>query len=579
MAEKLEVPVTERPGMAAASPVTRHPSPVTSHPSPVTSSSWWQRTTIYQIYPRSFLDSNGDGIGDLNGITARLDYLRDLGVETIWVSPFYPSPLADHGYDISDYCGVAPEYGTMADLERLLDETHRRGMKLLMDMVLNHTSDQHPWFVESRSSRDNPKADWYIWRDGKGDKPPNNWIALPGGRGWHYSRERRQWYMASFLPFQPDLNWRNPEVKQAMWDVVRFWLGKGVDGFRLDIFSSIMKDARFADNPFSPGLHAGGIPGLYKPSMQLNHPDTFALARELRQVVREFGEPERILLGEVFGSKEEHRQLLGGATNDGLNLVFIFDFHFLRRPQRTARFFRSVVRSFERHFPPPFQPTYVFGNHDQRRLMSKLENDAGLARVLAVFQMTVRGVPTVYMGEEIGMTDLFVPKERAQDPVSKLYDWVPDWVRGWLPVNLNRDQNRTPMQWEDGENAGFCPPGTTPWLPVNEASARTANVVAQQEDPRSLLNLYRSLLGLRREHAELHSGTLTLVEGLPESVLGYFRHFEGRRLLVLLNFAPASIELRLPESYSLLLGSAPECELVPGGVRLAAKSGVVLQVQ
>ena len=251
---------------------------------------WWHHTTIYQIYPRSFADSNGDGIGDLPGITQKLDYVRDLGFETIWISPFFPSPLVDHGYDISDYYSVAPEYGTMADLEALLEAAHARGMKIILDLVLNHTSDQHPWFLESRRSRTNPKSDWYIWGEGRGpNRPPNNWIAMTTGSGWHYAAERDQWYMASFLPFQPDLNWRNPEVKQTMFDMVRYWLRKGVDGFRLDIFSSIMKDAALRDNPFKPDFRispANPTGRLYSPTMQLNHPDTFTLAKELRAVVR-----------------------------------------------------------------------------------------------------------------------------------------------------------------------------------------------------------------------------------------------------------------------------------------------------
>jgi alpha-glucosidase len=552
---------------------------------------WWQRTAIYQIYPRSFSDSNGDGIGDLPGITSKLDYVQDLGFETIWISPFYPSPQADHGYDISDYHGVAPEYGTMADCEQLIEETHRRGMRLLLDLVLNHTSDQHPWFLESRSSRTNPKAGWYIWRDGAGTpdggnphggnphggKPPNNWRAMPGGRCWHYAAERDQWFLASFMPFQPDLNWRNPEVKRAMFDVVRYWLGKGVDGFRLDMFSTIMKDDRFRDNPFHPGIHAGAAPGLHRPSMQLNHPDTFPFAKELRQVVREFGDPERVLLGEVFGTKAEHRGVLGGDTNDGLNLVFIFDFIFLLRWQRTARWFARVVRSFEHHFPAPFQPTYVFGNHDQRRLMSKIGEDAGLARVLATFQLTVRGVPTVYMGEEIGMTDVQIPRTQAQDPVSKLYGWVPDVVRQWLPVNLNRDNNRTPMQWTAGAHAGFCSAQARPWLPVAAHNRHECNVEGQQGDTGSLLNLYRALLHLRRESAALSAGTLTPLDTLPPTVLGYVRQLREEAITVLLNFGTAPVEITLPAPRTILLATDPRCACDGRRAQLVAKSGIVLR--
>lgn len=537
---------------------------------------WWHATAIYQIYPRSYFDANGDGIGDLRGIIGKLDYIRRLGFETIWISPFYPSPLADHGYDITDYFGVAPEYGAMADLEELLEEAHRRGLKILLDMVLNHTSDQHPWFLESRASRNNAKTDWYIWRDGRGTHPPNNWIAMPGGRAWHYAEERGQWYLASFLPFQPDLNWRNPEVKSAMFDIVRFWLQKGVDGFRLDLFTCLMKDAQFWDNPFAPGVY-GGRPCMHRPCMQHNHPDTFAFAKELRKVVDEFGDPERILVGEVNGAKPEHRQLLGGETNNGLHLAFIFDMILMLPWQRTAKWFRRLLQEFEAYFPEPFQPTLVFGNHDMRRLMSKIGGDADLARVLAMFQLTARGVPTIYMGEEIGMSDVFIPKAQAQDPVSKQWDWVPDTLRGWLPVNINRDMNRTPMQWNGGENAGFCPAEATPWLPVNTQNKDKCNVATQEDTPDSLLNLYRGLLKLRRESPALHAGSLTLIDGLPPAILGYVRQYESQKLAVLLNFGTQASTSPLESGRNVLLSTSSQALFAEGKLHLPGKTGALVQ--
>lgn len=538
---------------------------------------WWRETTIYQIYPRSFYDANGDGIGDLRGIIDKLDYVKDLGFETIWLSPVYPSPLADHGYDITDYDGVAPEYGTMADLERLIEEAHRRDLKIFLDMVLSHTSDQHPWFIESRRSRENPKSDWYIWRNGRGSGPPNNWIAFPGGRAWHYSKKRDQWYMASFLPFQPDLNWRNPEVKETMFEMVRRWLRKGVDGFRLDLFSALMKDAQFRDNPFKPGIVDAGLPSFHDSCMQHNHPDIFVFAKELRGVMREFDNPERVLLGEIIGSKEAVRQLLGGERNDGLNLGFIFDMIFLLPWQRRAKWFRQLVRSFEQHFPSPFEPTYVFGNHDVRRLMSRIRDDMDLARVLAMFQLTARGVPTVYMGEEIGMTDVFIPKSRAQDPVSKQWQWVPEWLRKILPMNLNRDMNRTPMQWSAIENAGFCPPGVTPWLPVNDQKKCCRNVESQSADPNSLLNLYRALLKCRRTLPALHSGTLTLLDDLPNDVLGYRRQHDEGSVAVLLNFGKRAITFPMNNATEIILSSTTAARLDRGAVHLPPKSGVIMK--
>jgi len=537
---------------------------------------WWHKTTVYQIYPRSFRDANEDGIGDLRGIIEKLDYIQDLGFETVWISPFYPGPLADHGYDITDYDAVAPEYGTMADFEELLEKAHDRGLKILLDMVLSHTSDQHPWFLESRASRDNARSDWYIWRDGAKKRSPNNWIAYPGGGAWHYAPERGQWYLASFLPFQPDLNWRNPEVKEAMFGVVRGWLRRGVDGFRLDLFSALMKDAAFRNNPFRPGLYDGGRPALFDPCMQHNHPDIFVFCKELRNVMREFGDPERILLGEVIGAKEDVRQLLGGETNDGLNLGFLFDMIFLLPWQRQARWFRKLVTEFERNFPPPFQPTYVFGNHDMRRLLSRIGDDMNLARMLAVFQFTARGVPTVYMGEEIGMTDLFIPKGQAQDPVSKLWDRVPDAVRRWLPINLNRDMNRTPMQWTPGPNAGFCPAGVTPWLPVNTENKQERNVASQETDPDSLLNLYRVLLRLRRMLPALHAGSLTLLDGLPAAVLGYVRREDSQRVTVLLNFSARETTVTLDALYEVLLNTARPLRVEGHRVTLPGRSAACL---
>ena len=347
---------------------------------------WWRHAVVYQVYPRSFRDSNGDGIGDLEGIVERLDHLVDLGVDTVWVSPFFASPQEDFGYDVSDYCGVAPEYGTLQDAERLIDEAHRRGLRVLFDLVLNHTSHQHPWFLESRSSRDNPKADWYIWRDGRGPdgkRPPNNWRSIAEiTSGWQWAEERQQWYLATFLPCQPDLNWRNPEVREAMFGAVRFWLERGVDGFRLDMFGDIMKDESFADLRFRPRL-VGGIPRLWDRSPIQNTEDNVELARELRAVCRGYdrvgdavgtgpaaADRERLLIGEVFGKADELRRFL--ADGDGLQLVFLFDFLTFRYD---PRWLVDRIVEFERAFPYPSQPTYVLENHDRTRLLDRVGFD------------------------------------------------------------------------------------------------------------------------------------------------------------------------------------------------------------
>lgn len=505
---------------------------------------WYRSTTIYQIYPRSFYDSDGDGIGDLRGIVQKLDYLRDLGFETIWVSPFFSSPQADVGYDISDYLNIAPEYGTMQDALNLIAEVHQRGMKIVFDMVMNHTSVEHPWFKESRSSRDNPKADWYIWRD-----KPNNWNSMTGGSGWHYDPARGQYFWASFLPFQPDLNYRNPDVKRAMLDVVRFWLAKGVDGFRLDIFNVLYKDAQFRDNPFSFKL----LPTEDDPSgffqearHSLNQPESFAFAKELRRVCDEFG--EKMLLGEVSGSRALIRRFLGDETNDGLGLVF--DFETLKF-QWSAAYFRGLMERIEAHFADPFTPVYVFSNHDRRRSMSRLGGDFRKAKLLAMLQLTARGVPCVYYGEEIGMTNLPLPFKTAIDPIARKFKFYPRFVFDALGLTINRDEVRTPMQWNAGRNAGFSSAEKT-WLPVHE-NYKTVNVEKESAEPDSLLNVFRALLQLRKRERCLREGALEWMDDLPQGVLGFRRVLGKESLAVLLNFDAGEkrIENAAPRVFSL----------------------------
>jgi glycosidase len=512
---------------------------------------WWQSTSIYQIYPRSFQDSDGDGIGDLQGIMARLDYVQQLGFETIWLSPFYASPQADFGYDISDYRAIAPEYGTMADADALIAAVHARGMKIVFDMVLNHTSDQHPWFLESVKSRDNAKADWYIWRDGKGKngmRPPNNWSSIPGPCGWQYAPQRKQWFFASFLPCQPDLNYYHPEVRAAMKDILRFWLTKGVDGFRLDIFNAIVKDDQFRDNPFSlhyiptqDGMHAR----FQKRIHTVNHAGNFALAKEMRAVVDEF--PGRFLVGEVFGEHPTIRQFLG-EQQDGLNLIFLFDMLFYKYD---ADFFRARLMDYAQYYAVPRVPTFVVGNHDNKRSIGRVGGDLDKAKLLAVLQMTTRGVPVVYYGEEIGMLDAEIPKKDALDPLSHMYKRVPEWLRKRLPVPLNRDVCRTPMQWDASASAGFTSPTAKPWLPVSGESAQR-NVALQIADTTSLMHVYSSLLKLRKAHRVFYDGDLQLIPtaALPQGVLGFTRDNGRERLTVLLNFAQRSCNIPLDSKYT-----------------------------
>jgi oligo-1,6-glucosidase/alpha-glucosidase len=528
---------------------------------------WYHKTAIYQIYPRSFYDSNGDGIGDLQGIIQKLDYIKQLGFETIWVSPFFSSPQADTGYDISDYTDVAPEYGTMHDALQLIEEVHKRGMRIVFDMVMNHTSIEHGWFKESRSSLDNPKADWYIWRD-----KPNNWMSVTGGTGWHYVPEREQYFWASFLPFQPDLNYRNPQVKEAMLDVVRFWLGKGVDGFRLDIFNYIYKDAEFRDNPFSFKLlpNEEDFSGFFQQAKYtVNQPENFDFAKEFRSVCDEFG--ERLSIGEVSGGTRIVRQFLGDKTNNGLTLVFDFammNFKF------TAGYFRNLIEEMERQYPQPFMPVYVFSNHDKHRSIKRLNNDLRKAKLLHMLQLTVRGVPCMYYGEEIGMTDAKFPFATALDPIPHKFKFVPRFIFDALGILINRDEVRTPMRWNTTKNAGFSSADKT-WLPVHENYSRR-NVASQDAHKTSLLNTIRGLMEVRNKERVLREGTLELIENIPEPILGYRRVLGKDRLLIVLNFDEKEKEFST-EATQVMFHLGDGSTLKDNQVQLKPYSGLILK--
>ncbi|MHA1522741.1 MAG: alpha-glucosidase, partial [Promethearchaeota archaeon] len=463
---------------------------------------WWKKTTIYQIYPRSFKDSTGNGIGDLRGIISKLDYIKDLGVETIWFSPFYSSPQGDFGYDISDYQNIVPEYGTMDDFKDLVKNIHDRNMKIVLDLVLNHTSAQHNWFIESRKSRDNPKRDWYVWKDGKkpyGKAPPNNWRSFVTGSGWHYDSHTDQWYWASFLPFQPDLNYRNPEVKERMMDMIRFWLRKGVDGFRLDILGAVYEDPKFRDNPLSWKLIPSeeSMDMLFRSSKYtVNYLDNFEFSKELRKVIDEFQNPPRFLIGEVSGSLRELRNYCGKDSPDGLNLVYLFQ---SMGTKLNAKKFRRLIQEYEKYFPDPFIPTWVFSNHDIIRHISRFKEQNAIekAKLNTVLQLTVRGVPTIYYGEEIGMRHNFLPIEKSLDAVSFKFNKFPSLIRNLImkitDYAIHRDGCRTPMQWNKDETAGFSPNPTDTWLPVNP-NYKSVNVENSIEDKDSLFYCYQRFL-------------------------------------------------------------------------------------
>ena len=528
---------------------------------------WYHKTTIYQIYPRSFYDSNGDGIGDLPGILQKLDYIQRLGFETIWISPFFASPQADLGYDISDYTNVAPEYGTIEDVSQLIDEVHKRGMKIIFDMVMNHTSIEHPWFKESRSSRDNPKSDWYIWKD-----KPNNWNSIPGGSGWHFAKERSQYYWASFLPFQPDLNYRNPVVKETMFDIVRFWLDRGVDGYRLDIINVIYKDALFRDNPFSPKLlqTEDDYSGFFQEARyNLNQPESFTFAQELRRVCDQYG--EKLLLGEATARRDIVKQYLGTDQNDGLGLMFNFE---MLNFKFTADFFREILKNSGNTFPDPFMPVYVFSNHDRRRSMTRLGGDIRKAKLLHMLQLTVRGVPCIYYGEEIGMMDATFSFATAIDPIPQKFKYVPRSIPDALGLTLNRDEVRTPMQWNATRNAGFSTAKKT-WLPAHE-NYREVNVAAQDKDEGSLLNTIRALMAIRHTHPSLQEGSLELLENLPNGVLGYARSFNKDKLIVLLNFDEKEKEFRR-EAIDVIFQLSKDDRSVGNTLHLGSYGGMILK--
>lgn len=526
---------------------------------------WWQGGVIYQIYPRSFQDANGDGIGDLKGIARRLDYLAGLGIDAIWISPIFPSPMADFGYDVADYCDVDPCFGTLADFDELLAQVHARGLKLLLDFVPNHTSDRHPWFVESRASRDNPKRDWYLWRDPAPDGgPPNNWISDFGGAAWEWDEASGQYYCHAFLKEQPDLNWRNPDVQAAMYDVMRFWLDRGVDGFRIDVLWHLIKAESFPDNPPNPA---------YQPAMSDMHrvlqrhsadqPEVHAIAARMRAIADSYGADgrgERVLIGEIYLPVGRLMQYYG-REQPGVHLPFNFQ---LIDASWEARSLAALIADYEAALPPGGWPNWVLGNHDRPRVAAK--RGEAQARVAAMLLLTLRGTPTLYYGDELGLGDVPVPLEQARDP------------RGLREagLGLGRDPVRTPMPWDGSENAGFST--APPWLPLN-ADWLSRNVACMAQEPASILSFYRQLLTIRRAHPALAIGDFALLDSEGD-VLAYERRHGAQRLIVALNLEGGPQRLELPGRLSgcrSLLSTIAEAPLIENDVLLLrADEGVIL---
>jgi alpha-glucosidase len=553
----------DRPQDDARARLDLRDDPAAAEGNPESDAAWWRRGVIYQVYPRSFQDTDGDGVGDLPGITRRLPYLRWLGVDAIWLCPIYPSPMADFGYDVTDHTGVHPQFGTLADFDLLLNEAHGHGLRVILDWIPNHTSAEHPWFRESRASRRGARRPWYIWRDARpGGAPPNNWLSAFGGPAWTWDERTGQYYLHSYLPEQPDLNWRHPEVKAAMLDTLRFWLERGVDGFRVDALRQLIKDDGFRDNPPNPGYRPGMDPyARLLPVHSTDRPELQAVIAELRAVLDEW--PDRLLIGELY---LPIARLVAYYGKDGSGLHLPTNYHLLTRPWR-ARELAALIGEYEGALPPGAWPNWALGNHDRPRIATRV--GPRQARVAAMLLLTLRGTPTMYYGDELGMTDAPIPRERERDP----------WGLNNPGLGLGRDGARTPMQWDGSPDAGFT--AGEPWLPTAEGRPRV-NVKTQSVDPRSMLSLYRRLLALRRAEPALHSGSYCPVEA-DGDVLAYVRAWEGRRFFIALNLGGQEQRLATPLGDEGRIvcstGLDREGETLGAEVALAPDEGVVAWLQ
>lgn len=506
------------------------------------------------------MDSDGDGVGDLPGISSRLDYLSWLGVDAVWLSPIYPSPMADFGYDVSDYTAVHPMFGDLQDFDALVSKAHGLGVKVILDYVPNHTSDEHPWFLQSRSSRENPKRDWYIWRDaGPDGGVPNNWRSEFGGPAWTWDEAAGQYYYHAYHPRQPDLNWRNPEVVAAMMGVLRFWLGRGVDGFRVDAVNHLFEDAGWRDDPPNPDWREGDSPYTSRlPVYTTNLPETHEAIAGMRRVVEEYDDAERLMIGEVYLPA---RELVSYYGVNGTGFHMPTNMHLARLDLRNwdAAGVSAYIGSYEAALPDGAWPNWVVGNHDNPRAASRFGE--AQARVAAMLLLTLRGTPTIYYGDEIGMTDGDIPPELEQDPFAR------------SAPGYGRDPERTPMQWDPTGRAGF----TTgePWLPVPDHRLEN-NVEAQKEDPRSMLTLHRELLDLRRREDALSVGPYRTLSS-EGNVLAYER--DGGRFVVALNFGAEEASFDLDATGRIVLStSLDRDDEVSGSVPLRGDEGIVIRV-
>jgi alpha-glucosidase len=504
---------------------------------------WWQHAVFYEIYPRSFADSNNDGVGDLNGIASKLDYLKDLGVDAVWITPCFPSPQVDFGYDVSDYEAIDPMYGTLKDFDHLVSEAKKRNIRVILDFVVNHTSDKHKWFIDSESSKTSAHRDWYIWRDGKGpNQPPNNWLSTFGLSAWKFDPKTNQYYYHYFYPEQPDLNWRNPAVEKAMLDVTRFWYKRGVAGFRLDAVDTLFEDPNLTDNPILPGIDKFGRPNMDE-KYNKKLPEVHDVMRKLRSTADEYGS---VLIGETWTKNVAQLKDYYGAKNDELQMPM--DLMMTGFKGLSADEYRKHIAAVD---AAGGWPTYVITNHDIVRSYTRyadgVHND-DIAKMMAAMYLTLRGTAIMYYGEEIGMENNDpTRKDDVQDPIGKL---------GW-PKEKGRDGERTPMQWTDGQNAGFSK--TKPWLPV-PASAKTHNVASEMKDQNSMLSFYRQLLMMRHTEPALLEGNLQMLNESDPNVLTYVRRYKDEAILVVLNMSAAEQKVRL--NLSALGFSAPKLSIL-----------------
>ncbi len=500
---------------------------------------WWKHGVIYHIYPRSFQDSNGDGVGDIQGIIRRLSYLKGLGIDGIWISPMYKSPMIDFGYDVTSYREIDPVFGTMADFRELLEKAHAEGIRIILDMILNHTSDQHPWFIESSSSPDNPKRNWYIWKEGTRGGPPNNWKSAMGGSGWTFDERTGQYYLHSFFKEQPDLNWRNPELSEAFFNEMKFWLDMGVDGFRLDVINMIAKDKKFRDNPVFFGIQA-----LQRHVYTRNRKRSITIVTQIRKLFDQYENTAAI--GEVYVSPPGDARIAARYLANGDNGIHLaFDFSLIFSVWNAYSYYKCIKEWYDR-IPERGWPCNVFSNHDLFRNIDRIPwriHREEKAKVAATLLLTLRGTPFIYYGEEIGMHNGSIRKRHIRDPLGKRY---------W-PLFKGRDKARTPMQWNEESGGGF----TTgyAWLPLN-MDTFSRNVREQESEPASLLNHYRCLIKIRKSSEALQKGSWIPILNGQQGILSYFRNTDKERILIVLNFTRNQKTVSLPEhTYGEVLSS------------------------